>query len=755
MPEPIESTPEQVEPPPVPGKPPIEEDVRAPEEPILEQPAPFPSGATLVKPMPSGASPVSDIPAGEVAVDEEPPGVGDKIVERFLGTDVEDDPLLFPRLGTTIAGGIAGGIAGAKGGAALGTLGGPFAPTLVPILGGAGLIIGGGIGAFGGAQAPELAIEGLEELGVVEEGTREKVGLSPEELRTVAEGEALLDMATGGTLAVARLGGRFIGRVVTGSKTKVVEQAARQGIDLLPVQSGDRIIGRGFVTVFGRFPLLGGGAIRRRGLKAEGQLKKVISGLVNRTGPITDQSELGVKIFADAKSLVKETNKYFGAKYKAIFAQADEFDVRITPNETLTKADEILKKIAKETPTTIKGKPTSPGKALKIVARFIKKEILPLRRLKAEEVKPVGTGVLDARGKEIVREQPPLLPGVKDQSLAQIDGLITKIDQEIASIEPGQKRFALTLLKQLRQAAQADTIANIKGVNADEIARGLKELDTEFSQTMSQLFETATAKRFGSVEKRGLRAIEFDRTTRTPVDQLARIVINLESPQAMDELSRLVSPETLRTIAAKTIDDAMQMALKSDGFVNQLDIEIFAKRLGLDGTNEARKRVVQRMLEKSGSDITPQDLDDIVTVGRVLAGFDIPNVSSFIARRGAIGGIQGVLNGVVPGLALMGGAGAAVAYSGVPVIGAILLVGGSHMFARVISSPAGARALHKVFDKESTAVIRRKATIELLRAGIEGMRDLGEISQETFFDLADGIAGLIDAMDEQIRSMGE
>jgi len=725
----------------------------------IAEPSPFPAGAkkTSELPFPAGATKVSEFPSpAETPIEPEDPSIGDKIVGRFLGTDIEEDPLLFTRLGTTVAGAIAGGIAGTQAGTALGALTGPGAPVAIPILGTAGLLIGGGIGAFGGAQAPEAFLEAGEALGVFEEGTRDEIGLSPEELRTVAEGEALVDIATGGGLTVLRLGGRLTGKLFTGASKEVAERAAGQGIDLLPVQVGNRIIGRGFVTVFGRFPLLGGGAIRRRGGKAEKQLKDVITGLVERTGPITDAPMLGVKIFADATELVKKTNKYFKGKYEEVFARAEEFGVRVVPFETLSKADEILKKILAETPVAVKGKgELGPGKAIAIVKEFIENEILPLRRLKQKTFDPEGIGILDKSGKEITRTPAPFPPEVAMQSLKQMDGLVTKIDQQIGSLEPGQKRFALSLLKQLRQASLMDVTTNTRGLNADEIGKALRAIDTEFSYTMSQLFDTATAKRFASVKKRGLRAIEFDEATRTPIDQLARIVVNLESPQAMDELARLVSPETLQRIAARTLDDAMQMAMKSDGFVGQLDIEIFARRLGLDGTNEARRGTIQRMLDKSGSGLTAQNLDDIVEAGRVLAGFDLPNVSSFIARRGAIGGISGVLNGVVPGIALLGGFGAAAVFSPVAVLGAIMLVGGSHMFARVISNPAGARALSKVFDKEASGVIRRKATVELLAGGLKNMRDLNEITTEQYFQLRDVVAGLLIKMDEQFKSMVE
>ena len=695
----------------------------------------IPSGATAItQDGPTGATPIESGPTGATAVEPTEPGLGDKITDRFWGTDVEDDPLELPRLATTITGAIIGASAGAKAGAAAGAFTGPAAPIAVPGLGIAGGLVGGGLGAFAGAIAPESFIEAGETFGLIEEGTREAIGLSPEELRTVAEGEALLDLATGGGLVVLRGAGRGTAKLFTGARRALAERAARVGIDMIPVQVGDRIIGRGFVSVFGRFPLLGGGAIRKQAIKAEEQIRKVVMGLAKRTGPLTDASELGAKIFDDATELVKGVNKIFKGKYDAIFAQADEAGVHIVPKEVLAKADEILAKLARETPAQLVGE-GKPGPALAAVSEFIEEAVLPLRA-------SIEGGTIFA-----------------NQSLKQMDGLISKIDQQIGTLLPGQKKFAMALLNQLRQAAQRDVITNVRGVGADEIGRALKALDTEFSHTMSELFETATAKRFGSVTKRGLRAVGFDKATRTPVDQLARIVVNLNSPQAMDELARLISPDTLRRVASHTLDDAMQMAMKTDGFVGQLNIEAFAKRLGLDGANAARRRTIRQMLIKSGSEITINDLDDIVAAGRALAGFDIPNVSSFIARRGAIGGIQGVINGVVPGLALLGGsgaaAGAAAAYSGSNVLGAIMFVGGSHLFARIISNPLSARALHKVFLKEASVIIRRKAMLRVLQEGVAGMFFAGEISSEHFDQLHGIIDDIMDAFDKHYKSLGE
>lgn len=657
----------------------------------------------------------------------EAPGIGGRIAGRFLGTDVED-PLEFPRLGTTFTGAVAGGIAGSRTPVAPG----PAGLFVNPLTGG---MAGATLGAAAGAIAPETTLELGETAGVFQPGTRERLGLSPEDLRTVLEGEVLLEIATGGGLSALRLGGRGVARFMSGTTREgvsVAERAGERGIHLMPVQVGNRPIARGFVSVMGRFPFIGT-AFKKRGQAAEDALRATLEGLGERTGPLRAFSDISETIFSDAEALLKATNAYFGRQYRAVFAAADELGVQVVPRATLDKADEILRRLAEQTPRRATGE-GRPGPALQVVKSFIEDEILPLR---------AGRGA------------------VVKQSFKQMDGLISQIDQQIASLEPGQRRFALSLMTQLRQAAQGDVVANARGLNADEVARRLREVDAEFSQTMSEVFETATAKQFASVRRRGLRAIEFDDATRIPIDQLARTVIKLDSPQAMGDLAKLVSADTYKAITARVIDDAVADSLTAAGEVGRrFDPDVFAKRLGLNKPGGARHKAVTAMLREAGGDIQMSDLEAIDEAARAISGLDLPNVSSFIARRATIGGLQSIINGVVPGLALVGAGGGVGGVSG-SVVGFLTFVLGGRGVSAMLSNPGAVRTFRamakedakKVFGKNGIVPSFRRDLLGLTRAAAFDLQNEEGVSTQEFQRIVKAAKAAMEAFDDQIKDL--
>src|SRR3990167_2159674 len=169
----------------------------------------LPAGFELdIVPLPAEPpSGVPELPHGFALIEppKESPSVGRRMVQRFLGTDV-DDPLELTRMGTSIVGMIGGGIAGSR----IPALPGPAGLVVNPVT---GAVAGSMIGGFAGRIAPEATMEAGEALGILPPGTRMRVGLGPEGMRTVVEGEALLDLATGGGISALRLAGRGASRL--------------------------------------------------------------------------------------------------------------------------------------------------------------------------------------------------------------------------------------------------------------------------------------------------------------------------------------------------------------------------------------------------------------------------------------------------------------------------------------------------------------------------------------------------------------
>lgn len=701
-----------------------------------------PGGFTTEEYVPEGFTVEDDVPEGFTP--EDLPGVqetiGKKIRQRFLGSDV-DDPVEIPRLGAQISFAVAGGILGSR----IPTLPGPAGFVINPVT---GSMVGGMGGLMLGTFAPETALYLAAETGVIDQATREKLSLSPSELRTVAEGEMLLELATGGVLLGARTTGRVFGRTITGvgpKESELAEKAHGLGIPLTPVHVGNSTLGAGYVAVMGRFPWIGT-RIVKRGMEAELAFQDVVKSLPGRLGPVSSWSDVSKEMYKDATNLVEGMSHIFNKKYEDVWRMADEVGAWVAPRKTIGVGEDILKEISQQTPAQVKGVGEA-GPVTEMVRKFIQEEILTMKGTKATQTTDEIIATFYSRAERVEA------PGViAKQTLRQMDGLLTKIDEKLATLEPGARRYASSLFSRLKIAAQNDALINIYGDGAAEASQAMRALDKEFSETMASLFETSAAKRFGSVEKRGLRGLAFDPTTRIPIDQLASKVLMLDSPQVMEELHRIVTPDTFKRITAQIFTDAFENSItKSSDVSRKFDVEAFASHLGLDSLTSNRRLAIGKMLDLSGSPLTIKNLEDIVEVGRVLKDTEIPNVSKFLARGATIGGIRSLVNAVIPGLTIAGGTGIAFGASG--LLGIATFIGGGKLVSAIISNPDSARALMQTLDKEATRLVRREAYVRALRFGINAMESETDIPVAGWLDTQQltTLAGqAMEAFDKQV-----
>ena len=614
-------------------------------------------------------------------------------MQRALGTDLED-PLELERLGTVTVGAIGGSVAGSRTPIAPG----PGGLLVNPVTGAA---VGGLAGVIAGAVAPEATMEAGEFMGVLAPGTRDRLGLSNEQLRRVVEGEALLELATLGAATGIRQAGRFIGRGLTGIKASdeaLARQAAQAEIELAPFQMGDRGLGRGIINVLGRFPFLGSKA-RSVGEAAEAAVKLRAEGAPARIANVLSSSTVGEKLWADARQLMKHTNDRFEEAYGNLFLKAADLGVPYRMDHTREATRGVLLDLASRQPVTQEGIAKGSA-AAESVNTFLR-----------------GEGY----------------DQLAHQSLGQADELIKKIDEHIGGVDKSIRGAVSKFLSPVRGALKADIAVNGIGPEAKQIAEELASIDADFSATMAQLFETSAAKRFTSVQQGGLRTAvaPSERATRMPVDRLASILPDLNSPQIMDELSRVVTKETYRDLAALKLGEEFGRAIKSTGEATTLNADVLGKAVGVTGgaVTSGRREAIKMMLERSASELTYQDLESIVKAAQVLSNAPIPNASAFIARRATLAGAGSMLRGVLPVAAFTGGGAAAAGGLGAVLGGLAFLFGGRGLVSAV-SNPLNARALKDVISEETSAVVKRAAYLNLARSIAGGLQEAGEMGVE-------------------------
>ena len=657
-------------------------------------------------------------------VEPEPASLFDKAMARLQGTDV-DDPAPITRAAATLTGALVGTAVGVRAGAAVAPALGPAGP--VAVFGGA--LLFGAAGAITGSVSPEFTVEIAEALGYAEPGTRERKLLSNEDLRTVAEGEGLLDLAFGSVMQTAVLVGRVTGSTATGvgkAERALAARAGAGGIELTPAMLQTTAFSRFFVPVFGRFPFIGG-PLRRSGRLADKQIKELIEELPQRIAPVISESDIGVRIFRNARTLVKKVGKDFGAKYEKLFAKADDLGVVVAPKTLLHKADDILTQIERAVPPKlVKGKvvPGTPGDATRIARDFITKEIMPLRAVVQGNTMTLSL------------------------TLRQMDGLLGKLDEALSAVEPAQRKFVSKLFQQLKTAGQKDTVVNLRGPGAEEFGTAMRDLDTEFSQTIRFLFETPAAKRFATVRRKGLRGVVADPATTVPIDKVYKNVVDLESPQIMDQLSRIVSKKAYRQIVARTLDDELSKGLKFDPVSAQtiFNPEPVLRGLGALRRSPAKLTTLDLMLRRAGG-VRLAEVETVLAAARGLARSAIPDMNAFIARRGTIGGAGAIMRGLLPGVAVAGGA-AAGSGQDVPILGGILgmlvFIGGGNAVARLMTNPRTAQPLRLIASGTASRAGRHTAYIRIVRAMGVALREDAAFPEQW----ADGITR---AMEDTVK----
>jgi len=643
------------------------------------------------------------------------PGWTERIWNQLTGSDRGPDEYNLRRLAAIIGSQIGGTWVGSKV---------PIAPGIPGLLINpvTGMFIGSAVGSKLGYSFPEMVLELGEKIGYLPKGYREKHGLTPSRLAWESHNEAVLDMIFGGAITASKLAWRLTSRGATGAGPvgrEIAETAADKfDVNLVPVHVGKRAFARMFVNVMGRFPFIGT-RIRAIGGEAEQQLATAFKNLgVNafkdtgsRVGVLVADNKISRLIFNDAKALMKDFNDTFGNWYELIWKEADALGIMVRPTQLQAEAQKVLAELNQKATVTAEGN-LIDGAIMSKVREFIDGKVTTL---------------------------------APNQSLRSVDGFIESVDEMLASLEVGQHKFAETLMLRLRTAATED-LAKPIGAEAAQITEKLRTLDGEFSTAMNALFETTTAKQMKKVVTGGVKQTVrmSDEMTQQHIDSLSKFMVDLESPDSITELYRLVTPETFQKIVTKTLDNAVQTSKSINNEVETFSALKFARALGLDPkVISNRTESVGKMLKLSGSSLKVDELNSLIRITEAIASLPLPNASVFLQRKAVIGGLTGAIRGALPGVAVAAGSGMMAG-----LFGMVMMVGGGKAVSALLTDKKAIQPLRKILHLEAKSIFKLKLIPQALRAIVSVMVGEGSITRDVGSQLID----LIPSMNDQFEA---
>ena len=730
-----------------------------------------------------------------------------RATSRLLGSDIPDEALAniwvdIGRLGPQIYGGYKGGQYGLRAGQAI-TAPLPIPPQVKGGIIGATTLGGTVVGSVAGAGSPEAVMAMPDFLLGTE--FQEKYGTSPEYMRTLLEGEAVLELLMPGVLGVGRQTARLTARGFTGlnaAASDLAERAAERGINLMPVQLGRGYrggIGRMYVSVLGRFPFVAG-PIRNVAKELDQEAQDYLRTIENKTGLNLDQvisrSELGENILQNGREILDGFLGHFGRLYDQQDALAAANNIYVIPDALVSKAGEIKSNFLRRTLGQT-GETASRDAIDTINNKFtswLDENVLNMKvtgEPRYQAISPTYPGGINPRtglSTPPVRTQVPVSQGLDQfdsvpQSFEVVKSLDRQIESFMSDLTADQQKLVQPELQQLRQALSADLIQNVRQfaepITSSTLSRGqplpelldetpflrefidnARQLDADFSHTMKDLFETPTANRFARWTRGGLRGLQssLEKSTQLDPDTVARNLVNLGNARAIDEFYNIVKPTTYNDAVANYLNDAFFKATRrtveneagemveiaSDAF----DPEKFIKALGLDLSKaDPKYQNLKHFFDKSNL-YSMDELEQMADVFRAMGSTEIPDVSTFITRRIQLGGIRTLLPF---GAAAAGGFGGLVPLA--------LALGGGRLLSSIIADPLNARLLRNVLAEESARGTKTINTIRkygnLLRGGLRTMYDNdmfeGEDQRQELVDRYAATDALLEVYEEALE----
>ena len=446
------------------------------------------------------------------------------------------------------------------------------------------------------------------------------------------------------------------GELVAKDIQELKKAGDRIGVDIFPFD----VMGKGgnlYSKVAGVFPIVGSPI--KKGAAARGErLNNVKNQILNDLAPNTHLSELGVKMFNAAKNSSKEFNNVASIMYKQFYNEAASINKKFVPSNIIKKeAKVIIDDILSKRPTAI-------------TTKVVKGSKLPLVQSRKKGLK----GLSNRQFTKTIKTKIPANVNKKYEAyikqLSNLEDFITpaqvkQIKQDLAEFsfaaagKDGGGVFKLTKMAKASDAAlrnfdnyNMSVFANDPKVTTETLQKlitKLKDADKFYANGI-QIFGRSTGQRFKRAD-RNIFAKGFDKPGSIEPDEIFQAVVKTGSPQSLDDLRTLIGNENFAKVSRRVIDNAFKKAsVRGDQFRGLLfNPVILEEELGLAGRNSSE--ILENITK--GTKLNPQKLKDLVQVSQYHANLDIPDVSSFVARRATLGGARSILGGAVMGAGVL------------------------------------------------------------------------------------------------------
>jgi len=553
--------------------------------------------------------------------------------------------------------------------AAGGTIGGIVGAPAGP----AGIAAGGALGTAGG----EALFNVVESIRNLFEEQKEEGPTNLESIKEAFKGpikagteDILFNLGLSAVGRVARGLAPLTGKALGVAKKEAIELARladRLGIPLGAINVTANRAVKGFAKVAGVFPFVGT-PIRKAQQTAQTLLEDSLNKTLDAVAPTVSLQEVGVDLTKAGQNKFKAFRRLSGALYDNFLNKAKNATVpTIFPTTNLTqKAKSILKEQDEGTIKLIGGGKFGSIKS-DILSSFLNDSTKLPQRLTAQQVRGLQR---------------------------DLQTVMTKASADGWDISRG-----VDLKKALELDFNNPQVSELGIEEGKAIVDSLTTANKFFAKNI-KMFQTATAKKFGRIDKNIFKPEFFEAGTRE-ADEAFNAVFNSQSPQALQNLRKVVGPKPFRQAVRKHFDSAIEKSIiepASEGAPSIFDPIKLEAQLGL-ATLEGRQ-ALEEMLKNSPLKL--KDLEDLNRVSKAIGSVEIPDVSTFLTRRAGIAGAKGVT-------------GAFAATQGVISPGGVALMVAARSSARVLSDPAKLKSLTVALDSTIDDKLRRSAILRLIR----------------------------------------